>query len=140
MKSNMEKLDDFNAVVLGIIYDPAKKKILVGKREKDPYIPNLTWCFPGGRLNTGEEIDKSLKAHIKKKTGYDVMNLGSVFSKIMNERPNTIVIYFLTEVYKGKEKAGDGMKELRWVDPEELETLFQTSFNPRLKEYLINLK
>ena len=135
----MEK-DKFEAVVLGIIYDPAKKKILIGRRENDPHVPELGWCFPGGRLKNGDEVDKALKHHIKRKTGYEVKNLGSIFSKIVNEKPNMIIIYFLTEVFKGKEKPGIDMVELKWADPEELESLFKTSFNSRLKEYLINLK
>jgi len=137
----MEEIQKFNAVVLGIIYDPAKKKILIGRRENDPYIPKLTWCFPGGRLNNGDEVDRALKKQIKEKTGYEVKNLGAVFSKIMNEKEDLILIYFLTEVFSGQEKPdGNKIKELKWVDPEEIEKYFQTTFNPRLKEYLINLK
>jgi hypothetical protein len=30
--------------------------------------------------------------------------------------------------------------ELKWVFPEELEKYFTTSFDPRLKEYIMNLK
>jgi len=134
-------MDNFNAIVLGIIYDPAKKKILVGRRENDPFIPNLSWCFPGGQLKQGDEVDKALKEHIKIKTGYNVANLGAVFSKILNERDNTVLIYFLTEVYSGEEKPdGTKIKELKWVSPDKLEELFLTSFNPRLKEFLNDLK
>ncbi len=136
----MKELDKFSAVVIGIIYDPARKKILVGRRENDPHVEKLTWCFPGGRLNIGDEVDKALKTHILKKTGYEIKNLGAIFSKIVNEKQDMLIVYFLTEVFKGKEKPGDGIVELKWVDPEEIEELFQTSFNSRLKEYLINLK
>jgi ADP-ribose pyrophosphatase YjhB (NUDIX family) len=136
----MESLNNFNVVVIGIIFDPAKKKILIGKRENDPHLESLEWCFPGGRLNNGEEVDKALKLHVKKKTGYEVKNLGAIFSKVMNEKPNMLTVYFLTEVFRGEESPGDGIKELKWVDPEELEGLFKTSFNSRLKEYLISLK
>lgn len=136
----MEDLDNFKIVVVGIIYDPKNKKILIGRRENDPHIPKLTWCFPGGRLKNKDEVDKALKKHIKNKTGYEVKNLGSVFSKIENEKGNLFITYFLTEIFKGKEKPGKNIVELKWADPEELENIFQTSFNSRLKEYLINLK
>jgi len=136
----MAKNNKFEIVVLGIIYDPAKKKILVGRRENDPHIPNLTWCFPGGRLKPGDQVDRVLKKHIREKTGYEVHNLGSVFSKIVNEKEDLFITYFLTEVFSGKQAPGVDLVELKWVDPEELEDLFQTSFNSHLKEYLINLK
>jgi len=132
--------DKLHVIVLGIIYDPAKKKILIGRRENDPHIKALKWCFPGGRLVPGDEVDKSLKKHIKEKTGYKIANLGAVFSKIYTEKEDLLAIYFLTEVFSGKQKAGEDLIELKWVNPEEIESYFSTTFNTRLKEYLINLK
>ena len=82
----MEEQGKFNIIILGIIFDPKTKKILIGKRENDPYIPELTWCFPGGELLIGEEIDTALKNKIKLKTGYDVKNLGAFFSKTFPEK------------------------------------------------------
>ncbi len=136
----MEKLSDFNVILLGIVFDPRRKKILIGRRENDSYIPKLSWVFPGGRLNYNEDIEKALKERIKEKTGLKVENLGSVFSKIYPERKNFISVYFLCEVIGGKEKAGGLFSELKWVKPEELEAHFTTSFHPHLKEYILNLK
>jgi len=130
----------FHAIVLGIIYNPAEKKILIGRRENDKDIPNLTWCFPGGRLLPGDEVDKTVKKKIKEKTGYEIKNLGSIFSKIYKEKKDLLATYFLTEVFTGEEKVGGDLIELKWVGPDELEEYFQTQFHPRLKEYLISLK
>lgn len=135
----MKEMNKFNVVVVGIIYNPKEKKILIGRRENDPHIKELEWCFPGGRLSHGEEVDKTLKKHIKEKTGYDVKNLGSIFTKIENSKKDLVITYFLTEVFKGEEKPGKNISELKWVSPKELEKIFKTSFNSRLKEYLINL-
>jgi len=140
MEPNPPLETNFAAIVVAVIYDPAKKKILIGKRENDPNLPNLSWCFPGGRLNPGEEIDKKLKKQVKDKTGYDIKNLGIIFSNINNEKEDLLQIFFLTEVFTGKEKPAGGLTELKWVDPEELEEYFGKPFNSRLKEYLINLK
>src|SRR3989344_2044838 len=78
--------------VLGIIFNPETKKILIGRRENDPYIKEL------------------------------------------------LSIYYLCEVVGGKEKAGEDFVELKWVKPEEIEKYFTTSFHPKLKEYIMNLK
>jgi ADP-ribose pyrophosphatase YjhB (NUDIX family) len=136
----MEDVKKFEVAVLGVIYNPKDKKILIGRRENDPNIPKLGWSFPGGRLRHGEDMDKVLKKHIKSKTGYDVKNLGAIFSRTPDEKKDLVIIYFLTEVFKGKEKPGIDMLELKWVKPEELEKHFKTSFHPRLKEYILNLK
>ncbi len=132
--------DPFHVLLLGIIFDPAKRKILIGRREKDPYIKELTWCFPGGKLILGEDIDQKLKKRIKEKTGYNVKNLGVIFTKIYPEKKDLLSIYFLCEVFTGKEKPGDDLVELKWVSPAELEKHFKTSFHPHLKEFIMNLK
>ena len=133
-------LDNFNIVLLGVIFDPKKKKILIGKREKDPYIKKLAWCFPGGRLDHGEDLEEALKKRIMKKTGLKVENLGVIFSKIYPEKKDLLSIYFLCEVTGGKEKPFDDLVELKWVKPDELEDYFTTSFHPHMKEYVLNLK
>ncbi len=136
----MENLDNFNVVLLGIIFNPKDKTILIGRREDDPHISKLSWCFPGGRLKLGEDVGKAIKNRIKEKTGLNVANLGAVFSKVYPEKKDFLAIYFLCEILDGEEKAMGDLKELKWVKPEELEKNFTTSFHPRLKEYIINLK
>ncbi len=130
---------EFRVIVLGIIFDPKTKKILIGKRENDPNIPELTWCFPGGELLSGEEIDAALKNKIKLKTGYSVKNLGTFFSKTYPEKSNLLAVYFLTQVFEGEKKPGDDLKELKWVEPKDLEKYFTPSFHKKLKEFLLDL-
>lgn len=129
----------FEVVLLGIIFDPKERKILLGKRENDPNLPNLEWCFPGGRLKHGESIDKKLKERIKTKTGYEVKNLGSVFVNTAPEKKDTLIIYFLCEIFKGEAKPGDDLVELKWVNPKELENYRKRKMNTRLKEYVMNI-
>ena len=133
-------MDKFNVVLLGVIFDPAKRKILIGRRENDPYIKELTWVFPGGSLNYDEDLDAALKKKIKEKTGLDVKNLGAIFSKTYPEKKEFLSIYFLCEAIGGKEKAADDLVELKWVNPGEVEKHFTTSFHPHMKEYVLNLK
>src|SRR3989344_5783032 len=136
----MEKLDDFNVIVLGIVFDPKKKKILIGRRESDPFVKKLKWTPPGGRVAYGEDLESSLKIKIKKQTGLEVANLGHIFSMIPKEKKNFILIIHLCEVVNGKEKAGGNLKEIKWVDPEELDDYFTIAYHPHLREYILNLK
>jgi ADP-ribose pyrophosphatase YjhB (NUDIX family) len=133
----------FTVVLLGIVFDTKKRKILIGRREKDPYVQNLTWAFPGGRAVHGEELELTLKNKIKEETGYEVESLGSVFSRIHPDKigeKNLMCIYYLCEIVKGREKPLGDIVEIKWVSPEELEKYFTTSFHPHLKEYVLNLK
>jgi len=136
----MEEETNFQVILLGIVFNPKTKKILIGRRENDPQIKQLTWCFPGGRACQDKELEECLKQKIKEKTGYQIENLGCIFSKTYPEKKDLLSIYYLCEVTGGEEKSGDDFVELKWVSPEELEKHFTTSFHPKLKEYIINLK
>jgi ADP-ribose pyrophosphatase YjhB (NUDIX family) len=136
---NMEGFNKFNVIILGIIFDPKNKKVLIGRRENDPNIPELTWCFPGGRAVHGEDVDKSLKRIVREKTGYSVKNLGTFFSKSYPEKKDLIGIYFLTQVFEGKENPGGDIIELKWIHPKELKKYFTTFYHKKLEEFLLNL-
>ena len=137
----VQEKEKFSVILLGLIFNPKTKKILMGKREKDPYLPKLTWSFPGGRANQDEDLEETLKRKIKEKTGLEIENLGAVvFAKTYPEKKDLLAIYYLCESVGGKEKAGDDLVELKWMNPEEIENYITTSLHPHLKEYILNLK
>lgn len=135
----MENPPKFEVIALGIILDSTSKKILIGRRESDPNIPNLKWSFPGGRVLPGEDIDEALKRNIKKKTGYSVKNIGTFFSKTHTEKRDLLSVMFLTKVFEGNEMPGDDIVELKWVEPKDLEKYFTIEFHKKLKEFLLEL-
>lgn len=130
----------FATILLGVVFDPKTKKILISKRKKDKYVPELTWGFIGGRPEYKKELDEELKKKIKEKSGFNVESLGTIFAKVYPEKEELLAIYYLCEVVGGKEKLGEDIEELKWVSPEELESYFTTSFHPHLKEYILNLR
>jgi len=129
----------FEVIVLGIILDSQKKKILIGKRKKGQGGRKIGWCFPGGRIMPGEDIDTALKQKIKLKTGYSVKNIGTFFSQTHKESPGLISIAFLTKVFEGEAKPGDDIEELKWVSVKELENYFKIPMHKKLKEFLLEL-
>ena len=136
----VDEYPKFKVITLAVIFDTSKRKILIGKRENDPDIPELSWCFPGGRANHEEDLDKSLKKSILEKTGYRTKNLGAIFAKTYPEKKDLVSVYFFCEYIEGDEKVGGDLTELKWVSPDELENHFTTSFHPKLKEFITNLK
>ena len=139
----MEKepsINQFSVIVLGIIFDPKEKKILIGRRENDPFVPELKWTPPGGSITQGEDLENSLKIKIKEQTGFEVENLGNIFAMIPEEKKDFILLLYLCEVIRGKEKVGGNLKEIKWVKPEELDDYFTIAYHPHLREYILNLK
>ena len=139
MKKAGDTINNFQVIVIGIVFDPSERKVLIGKRENDPYFPELSWTFPGGRLSDDGEINKTLKNRVRAQTNLEVKNLGAVFARTYDEKRNLLAVYFLCEALGGKAKAGEKLKEIKWVKPIEVEKYFRTSFHPRLKEYFVHL-
>jgi len=140
MKSKTPNKGKYFTILLGVVFDTKTRKILIGKRKKDIYIPKLTWAFPGGKLDDKGDLERILVKKIKQKTGYNVKSLGAVFAKTYPEKKDFLSVYYLCEIVGGKEKAGDDFTELKWVKPQDLQKNFTTTFHPHLKEYIMNLK
>jgi len=136
----MEKeVPKFEVIVIGIIFDSQKKKVLIGKRKEGQGADILGWCFPGGRLTPGDDIDKSLKERVKLKTGYSVKNIGTFFSRTHPEKPGLVSVSFLTTVFEGEEMPGDDIVELKWIKVDEIENYFKIPLHKKLKEFLFEL-
>lgn len=134
----MEENDNFKVVLVGMIYNPRDKKILIGKGDLDPN-SSTGWCFPGARLKQNNDLDKKLKEKILDQTGYNVKNLGAIFVRTPKREPHTFIVYFLCEIFSGEEKAGNGLTEIKWINPAEAKKYFTPNMNTRLKEYFVNL-
>jgi len=126
--------------VLGVVYNPRTRKILIGKRQSDEFIKELSWCFPGGRPAYEKDLESYLKHEIKIKTGLDVEVKNVVFAKTYPEKREFLSIYYHCEVIGGKEKAGEKFVEIKWVKPTEVEKYFTTSIHPKLSDYLKTLE
>lgn len=122
--------------ILAIIYDPKRKQILIGRRQDDPFIKKLTWCFPGGRPKYSEEMSDALKRDVKAKTGYDIKVNKPIFAREHPEHKEFLSLYYACDVVGGAEKPGELFVELKWVNPKEVQKYFTTSVHPNILEYL----
>jgi ADP-ribose pyrophosphatase YjhB (NUDIX family) len=126
--------------LLAIIYNPKDRTILIGKRENDPHVPDLSWVFPGGRPDYERDLEENLLELVKTKSGLDIEIEETIFAKTYPEMREFLSIYYLTKVVGGTVKAGEELVELKWVKPTEVESYFTTSFHPTLKKYLKSLE
>ncbi|MFH0714778.1 MAG: NUDIX domain-containing protein [Candidatus Diapherotrites archaeon] len=126
--------------LLGIVFDEKAGKILIGRRENDPHVKELGWCFPGGRPLYEGELEESLKAEIRKKTGLEVEVKEIVFAKTYPEKREFLAIYYCCSPKGGKEQSGEKFKELKWIRPTEVTKYFTTSLHPKVLEFLKTLE
>ncbi|VVB73941.1 NUDIX domain protein [uncultured archaeon] len=125
---------------LGIVRDPKTGMILIGRRENDPHIKQLSWTFPGGRPAYDKDLEFYLKHEIKIKTGLDVDVNGVVFAKTYPENRNFLAIYYDCEVTGGTAKAGEKFVEVKWIRPTEVRRYFTTSLHPVLLAHLTSME
>ncbi|MFH0969555.1 MAG: NUDIX domain-containing protein [Patescibacteria group bacterium] len=125
---------------LGIVYNFKTKKILIGKREEDPFIKKLSWCFPGGRPAYKKDLEFYLKKEIKKKTGSNVKVREIIFAKTYPENRKFLSIYYHCDFVGGKEKSGEKFVEIKWIKPIEVRKYFTTSIHEKLFDYLEKLR
>lgn len=127
--------------VLAIIYNKKLKKIVIGRRENDLFIPKISWTFPGGRPRYDQKIEESLRDEIKKKTGINKLEIKNiVFMRITPEiKRKQILIYYYCETEQEKIKAGEKFVEIKWIYPKEYKDYFTTSVNTKIANFLNNL-
>lgn len=125
--------------LLGIVYDQKNKKILIGRRENDPYLKDLTWSFPGGRPGYQDDLEECLKQQIKLKTGLEVTVEKIIFAKTYPEQRQFFAVYYFCRPLGGAEKSGEKFIEIQWVSPAKVKDYFTTSLHPALEAYLESL-
>src|SRR3989344_1744898 len=117
-------------IALGIVFDTSSRKILIVKRKRPSQITGLTWCFPGMRINYGDDLEKELKRKIMEKTGLVIESLGSVFVKTYSKENGLLSVYYLCEIIGGKKKLGKDYEDSKWISPDEIEKYFGSSLHP----------
>jgi ADP-ribose pyrophosphatase YjhB (NUDIX family) len=124
--------------VLGIVYNPETKKILIGKRKKDEFLPELTWSFPGGRPTYKNSLSMCVRMNVKRETNLDVNVIDFIFARTMPEKPEFLMVYYFCEIIEesGKPKAMDNFTEIKWIKPTEVEKHFTTSVDPVVLSFL----
>ncbi|HII71621.1 TPA: NUDIX domain-containing protein [Candidatus Woesearchaeota archaeon] len=90
-------------------------KVLLGKRKNAH--GEGTWCFPGGHLEGGEEVEECARRETKEETGLEIKNirLGTFTNDIFEkERKHYITLYVLAEPASGEPKVMEPEKCERW--------------------------
>jgi len=131
----------FMVNLVGIVYNKHMKKMIIGKRENDPYIEELSWAFPGARASYDKDLWESLRLDIKKKAGINAEIKKLIFARITPEiKRKQIILYYYCETSEENLTPGGTFKEVKWASPAEFKDYFTTSVNPEIADFLNNLK
>ncbi|MFH1473820.1 MAG: NUDIX hydrolase [Candidatus Aenigmatarchaeota archaeon] len=129
---------EFMVVGLAIIHKNGN--VLIGNRkEKDKFVEHLTWVFPGGKLES-LDFEREIKEIAKRETGLDIDVKRIIAARIMPESSINAVIVYFECTGKGIERAGGGLKELKWVPATSVCNYFTTSVMTEIMDFLKNIE
>ncbi len=138
-----------DTIIVGLAMITKNGKVLIGKRgEKDPNIRNLTWVFPGGRIET-LNFSRDVTDRIKEETGLNVKVGKLIHARVhpdnLNKNLNIVALYFHCEVVSGKEKPGARsgsvpLTQLRWVKPMDVVRYFTASTADEVMRFLASVE
>ncbi|MFH0936921.1 MAG: NUDIX hydrolase [Candidatus Daviesbacteria bacterium] len=133
-----------NIIGLGIIVNE-KGQVLIGSRkEKDPVVKNLTWVFPGGKLdslNFAEELKNKLKGETSLKVEVKTLVSSRIHPDAGLSNTQIIALYFYCQPVKFQTiKPGGDLKKLLWVKPTNVFKYFTTSTSDEVTKFLITLE
>lgn len=127
-------------IVIGLGIIAKDGKILLGlRKEKDPYVKELSWVFPGGKFES-LDFEAELTKTIKEETGLNVFINQLVHARLIPDSPEKkvkiIAIYYHCTPVSGKEQAGGDLKKLEWVSAMKIFRFFTTSTTDEVVSFM----
>ncbi len=146
-KSHARKL---LVIALGIIEKDGK--VLIGRRaQKDKYVKQLNWAFPGGTVES-LDFESELIREIKEETSLSVSVENLITARIHPDAGvkdiQIITLYFYCKLKPGSkhkkarstQTSSDKFKEFKWVQPAEVFKYFSTSVSDDVTRFLMMLQ
>ena len=106
-------------VAVGVIYNSTRDKILIARRKKGQHLAGL-WEFPGGKVQSNEDVDTALKRELHEELGIEIKKTEPLLS-IKHDYPEKKVLLDVHTVleWKGDVQGREG-QEIVWVPVSEI--------------------
>lgn len=123
-------------VVTGLIRKGSK--ILVGQRPLGHTLAGQ-WEFPGGKIERNESPEEALIRELREELGIDA-EVGDLKLSCTHTFGDTgiVILFFEVLFWKGEPKAVHHM-DLKWIEPEEMQTLPIPDANRRILHRIIQI-
>jgi 8-oxo-dGTP diphosphatase len=133
--SNAEK---FYVSQKAILVNDKGEILAIRRTESAPSWP-LHWDLPGGVLDYGEDMEKSIVREIIEETGLSVTNLKviSAISSFSDQNDFWATVCYVANPVTDKVKLSFEHDDFRWVAPDEF---LQLRISPKIRKFVENYK
>ena len=109
-------------VVAGVIYYEPTEEILIARRIKGDEGAAGKWEFPGGKIESGENINESIKRELKEEFSLEITPIKTITTTQTKYPTRTIEIVFIHCTCNKKELEMNTYdhSEYKWIKKEEL--------------------
>jgi 8-oxo-dGTP pyrophosphatase MutT (NUDIX family) len=143
-KTKAKIKEEIIIIALAIIENEGK--ILIGARQgKDRWVDNLTWVFPGGKIDS-LDFHKELVKEVKEETNLTVNSLNLITARVHPDAGfkdvQIVALYFHCGLSntKQKEKPMGDLAKLKWVKPTDVFKYFTTSTCDDVTKFLTTME
>ena len=120
-------------VALGIVFND-DKVLLVERAKKEG---DLTWAFPGGKIDPGEEASHAVVRECLEETGVECNQL-AFLGELLHEERGVHISYWKAVALRGEATVMEPEKALSviWATPAEAEKLFTSQIAKCVRDEL----
>ena len=115
-----------------ICINPAGEVLILKRSAALDTYPNH-WCFPGGRIDPGEEPEEAAIRELKEETSLVAKEKDLVYFYTLNKK-NKDILFFILSDWNGEVVIDWESSDFRWLPPSEirnpLEELYKEDFLP----------
>lgn len=120
----------FHVIVCAAIKN-SKNQFLLAKRKSEKILGGL-WEFPGGKLESNEELIAALQREIREELSLEIANCQLLHLKpFVYGHGQVLILFYVCDLKSGKVKLVDH-EEVRWCHLEEIHSLALLPANQEL--------
>jgi mutator protein MutT len=130
---------NWTIIVLAIITFQSRV-LIIHRSKKDRVVPELSWAFPGGKIEKGETIEQSLNREVREEVGINLENSTLIFARVIPQT-NILALYYHCSLSSEQKVTANNQEviDYAWVTGEEALMRFTSHVSDEVKMLLLSV-